>query len=530
LPDAEGAASKGIQRRAVKGFSWAAISFGGNKLLVFVSTLVLTRLLAPADFGVVAAGLTVIGYLEVTLDLGMSSAIVYQQEEGQSRSVAVAFTTNVTLCTVLAGLNFLAAPAVAGFFRVPDSAAIFRALSIYILIRGVGALQTALLQRDLRFREKAAADVTRAMVRGGVGIGLALGGAGAWALIWALIVAEIAGTAVSWFQTRFRPRLAFDRATALPMLRFGAPVAALQLLSELGGNSDYLVVGHQLGSAALGFYTIAYRLPELLLSNAYWIFSSVAFPIFSKARTAGPAAFRGSMLKALRLITMFGFPVGVGLALVSRDAVLVLFGGNWTDAGMPMALISLAIGLGSVGYASGDIFKAAGRPGLLLWINAISTVVMLTGFILAAPYGITAVAAVHLSYNLVYAYIRLALANRFIGTSMRDALRAMRPALTISAGIALFGLPVRFLIPTGQLALAAIILAGIAGAGLGLLASGRGPVDELRELAGDLVSRKVAATGKPAEATGLPVADDVSRKTDADPAPQVEVESTPRPD
>jgi len=100
------------------------------------------------------------------------------------------------------------------------------------------------------------------------------------------------------------------------MLRFGAPVAALQLLAELAGNSDYLVVGHKLGSEALGFYSIAYRLPELLLSNVYWIFSSVAFPIFSKARTAGGAAFRGSMLKALRLITMFGFPVGVGLALV----------------------------------------------------------------------------------------------------------------------------------------------------------------------------------------------------------------------
>jgi lipopolysaccharide exporter len=487
--DADGAASKGIQRRAVKGFSWAAISFGGNKFLVFVSTLVLTRLLAPAEFGVVAAGLTVIAYLEVTLDLGMSSAIVYQQEEGQSRSVAVAFTTNVTLCTILAGLNFLTAPAVAAFFRVPDSAAIFRALSLYILIRGVGALQTALLQRDLRFREKAAADVTRAMVRGAVGIGLAFGGAGAWALIWALIVGELAGTAVSWVQTRFRPRLAFDRATALLMLRFGAPVAALQLLAELASNSDYLVVGHQLGSEALGFYSIAYRLPELLLSNVYWIFSSVAFPIFSKARTVGAAAFRGSMLKALRLITMFGFPVSVGLALVSRDAVLVLFGGNWTDAGMPMTLISLAIGLGSVGYASGDIFKAAGRPGLLLWINGISTVIMITGFILAAPYGITAVAAVHLSYNLLYAHVRLALANRYIGTSMLDALRAMRPALTISAGIALFGLPVRLLVPTGQFALAAIILAGIAGAGLGLVASGRGTVEEIRELAGDLSSR-----------------------------------------
>jgi O-antigen/teichoic acid export membrane protein len=137
---------------------------------------VLTPLLVPADFGVVAAGLTVIAYLEVTLDLGMSAAVVYQQERGQSRSVAVAFTTNLTLCTVLAVLNFLAAPAVASFFRVPDSPTIFRALSIYILMRGVGALQTlqtALLQRDLRFREKAAADVTRALVRGGLGVVLA---------------------------------------------------------------------------------------------------------------------------------------------------------------------------------------------------------------------------------------------------------------------------------------------------------------------------------------------------------------------
>jgi lipopolysaccharide exporter len=488
--DAGEADAKSIRRRAVRGFSWAAISFGSNKFLVFISTLVLTRLLAPADFGVVAAGLTVIGYLEVTLDLGMSAAIVYQQEQGQSRSVAVAFTTNIMLCTVLAALNFLAAPTVASFFRVPDSTAIFRALSIYILMRGVGALQTALLQRDLRFREKAAADVARALVRGGLGVVLALGGLQAWALIWALIVAEAVGIAVAWRQTRFRPRLAFDRATAVPMLRFGAPVAALQLLSELAGNSDYLVVGHKLGSEALGFYSIAYRLPELLLSNVYWIFSSIAFPIFSKARTAGGAAFRGSMLKALRLITMFGFPVSVGMALVSRDAVLVLFGQNWAHASTPMALISLAIGTGSVGYASGDIFKAAGRPGLLLWINGISTMIMLAGFVFAAPYGIGVVALVHLCFNLLYAVVRLALANRFTGTTMRDVLTAIRPAMMISVGIALLGLPVRLLAPSGQWALAAIVAAGIAGAGVGLIGSGRGTAAEFRELAGDLISSR----------------------------------------
>jgi O-antigen/teichoic acid export membrane protein len=78
VPAAEG----GIKRRAVRGFAWAVVSYGGNKLVVFGSTLVLTRLLAPAEFGVVAAGLAFMAYLEVLLDLGLNAAVVYRQEQG----------------------------------------------------------------------------------------------------------------------------------------------------------------------------------------------------------------------------------------------------------------------------------------------------------------------------------------------------------------------------------------------------------------------------------------------------------------
>lgn len=482
----EGAELRG---RAVRGFAWAAVSFGGNKLLVFVSTLVLTRLLAPSDFGVVAAGLTFIAYLEVALDLGVGSAIVYQQEKGHSRGVHVAFTMNVLACAALAALNFALAPVVAEFFRVPGAADVFRAFSIYILLRGLGALQDSLLRRDLLFREKAAADLTRALLRGGLGVVLALAGLGVWSLVWAFLVAEAAGTGVAWFKTRYRPRLMFDRVAAGPLLRFGAPVVALNLLSELGTNSDYLVVGHVLGATALGIYTIAYRLPELLLSNVYWIFSSVAFPVFSRARSDSWAMFRDSMLRALRLITLFGFPVSVGLALVSRDAVTVLFSDKWAAAGGPMTLISLAIGLGAIGYGSGDIYKAAGRPGMLLVINTVGAFVLLPCFVLAAPHGLVAVAAVHLSYNAVYGVVRLVFANRLVGTTMADVLVALRPALCLSAGIAVVALPVRLLMPSGPVALCAIIAAGLAGAGLGLLLVGRSVLDDLRGLAGELGGR-----------------------------------------
>jgi O-antigen/teichoic acid export membrane protein len=165
--------------------------------------------------------------------------------------------------------------------------------------------------------------------------------------------------------------------------------------------------------------------------------------------------------------------VSVGLALSARDTILVLFSGAWSGASTPMVLISLAIGLGCIGYASGDAFKAAGRPGTLLWVNTASTVVMLAAFIVAAPHGITAVAAVHLATTAVYAVVRLGMANSLTGTTTADAIRAMDPALRVTLAIAVAALPVRLLLPAGPGALAAIVAAGLAGAAVGLLACGR---------------------------------------------------------
>jgi lipopolysaccharide exporter len=482
-PPREAGESTGIQRRAVRGFLWSALSYGGNKFFLFASTLILTRLLDPSDFGVVAAILAFMAYLEVLLDLGMSASIVYHQDEGTPEAVSVAFTLNAAACILLAGLNFVFAPSVAQFFRQPQDVYLFQLMSVYILIRSFGGIQDALLLRDLRFRERGAANLLRGIVRGVVSVALAYGGFHESALVWGFLAAEVVGTGTTWVQTRFRPRLRFTRPTAARLLRYGTPVAALGLLSELGENSDYFVVGHMLGSAALGLYTIAFRLPELLLSNVYWIFSSVAFPVLSRARAEGPGALRGAMLTSLRLLTMFAFPVGVGLALVSRDMILTLFSHTWAGSAGPMVLISLTIGVDCIGYASGDAFKAVGRPGTLLWIDTTYTVVMLLGFVVAAPHGITAVAAVHLSASVAYAVVRLATANHLVGTTMSDAFRAMRPAIYVAVAITAIALPLRLTLPPGSTALLLIVGGGIVGAGIGLLACGSATRHDLRRMA-----------------------------------------------
>jgi PST family polysaccharide transporter len=478
-----------IERLAARSFGWALLSFGGNRLVVFVSTLVLARLLAPQDFGVVAAALTLTSYLELGLDLGIGAALIYEQEEGVTPRVQTAFTLNLLLGAVLFAAAFLAAPLTARFFQVPGQDAIFRALALVLLIRGAGQVNVAILRRDLRFKPLVLLDVVRGSMRAAVAVLLALAGYRAWAIVWGFLAGELAGMAVGWMIVRFPPRLRFDRAASASLLRYGLSLVGVKALDEIGDNSDYLVVGNRLGPLQLGFYSMAFRLPELVVTNVFWIFSSVAFPVYSKTKALGQETFRRAMLRALRLTTLYGFAAGTGLALVARDAVVVLFSPKWQPAGAPMALISLALGVSSVGFASGDIFPALGRPGALLKLNLPLSVVLVAGFVLAAPHGIVAVAWVHLIYNLVYAFLRLAMANRLVGATFAEDLAAMRPGLCAAAGIALCAWPVRLAVPPGMASLLATISAGVAGGLAGLLIGSRSTLGDLRALARQALGR-----------------------------------------
>ena len=467
-------------RTAWHSFVWAGLSFGTTKLAVFVSTLVLARLLVPEDFGVVAAAMTVIALFEIGLDLGVGSALIHDQEKGITPRVQTAFTLNVGVAVLLTGAFVAAAPLVALWFRVPDQVDVFRAVAFYLLIRSLGQVHDAVLRRDMDFRRRTRAEIARAMTRLVVSVALAFAGMGVWALVWGLLAAEVAGTVVNWLLVPFRPRFTVDRTAVPTLLSFGLAVVAVQAVSVVSTNADYLAIGRVLGPEDLGQYTMAYRLPELLIDNVYWIFSSIALPLYSRARAEGTAeSFKDSMLRALTLLTFFGFPMGTALALVARDAVPVLFSEQWLPAVVPMVLLALAAGVNAIGYASGDIFPALGRPGLLLRLDIVFATVEIAAFFLIASHGITAVAWVHLLSGVVYMACRMVVANRLVGSSLAECGRAMLPAVWVSLGTAALAAPVLVLMEPGVASLAAVIAAGAAGGALGALLGARSTVAEL---------------------------------------------------
>ncbi len=460
---APGSAPAGIDARtAGSSFGWSAVSFTASKLLVFLVTLVMARLLVPEDFGVVAVGLAIIAFLEVALDLGVGSALVYEQERGITPRVQTAFTLNLGIASACTLVGVLAAPAIADVFDVEDTD-LLRVLFLYFLLRGLVQVPDAVLRRDLAFRKRAGVEISRAVARGAVSVPLAVLGFGPWALVIGILASEAVGVVLTWWATRFLPTFRIDRGAVRTLLGFGTAVLTLKILGAVLENADYYIVGSQLGTYDLGIYTLAYRVPEIVLANVFWIFSSVAFSIYSRARSADARELGTVAMRALQLITLFAFPAGVGVAIVSMPLTVALLGWEWEDAAAPMAFVALSMAASSIGYASGDVFPAVGRPGLLIKIVVPMVVVKVTGLLLAAPYGLTAMAATLAGMSVAFAAVRLTVANRLLGLSALVSLRAMVPGTVAAVGAAAGALPVVLLAAPDVETLCLAVVAGMVG-------------------------------------------------------------------
>ncbi len=157
------------------------------------------------------------------------------------------------------------------------------------------------------------------------------------------------------------------------------------------------------------------------------------------------------MLKATRLLTLYGLAAGTALAVVARDAIPVLFSPQWTPAATPAALIALSLGVAAIAWASGDVFAALGRPGALIRLDVPATALMAVAFVFAPRWGLVGVALVHLVFNLGYCVARLAVLHAVTRVSGRSLRNAILPGLGVAAVTAAVGGAAAALLPDGRL-------------------------------------------------------------------------------
>jgi PST family polysaccharide transporter len=427
------AGEHGVGTRALRGMFWAYGSYVGGRALVLVSTAILARILTPADFGVVAIAVVFIGFLETMSDLGMTQALIVVAKDELFEKAETVWAVSVSLGAVVGLAVSALGPLAASFFHQPKLTLIMPILGVNTLLKALGTTHFVLAQKELDFRLRTGAELADVVTRGTAGIALALAGAGVWSLVLGYLVGTMAMNIVLWVRVRWWPKLKPKRAHLRGLFKFGGALTVVALLGAVLGYSDDLIVGRALGASDLGLYSIAYRLPELLIVNLSLVAGQVLFPAMATIdRSALPSAF----LTALRYGLMVGLPLTAALVVLAEPVTLAFFGERWRDAAPAMQVMALWAMLSPINIMIGTAYKAMSRVDILVKIAVPQTAVLIPALLFFVHDGIVAVAACQAVVMTSFTLIAIGVATRMLDVTLRQIGEASRPAVIAAAGLA----------------------------------------------------------------------------------------------
>ena len=429
-----------LTAQTASGLSWFYLATMTLLVANLAYTATVSRLLAPAAFGLFAIANLVVLFINFFVRMGLASALV-QKRDLSEEEIRAASTAGVAVGLACLVLIWLLAPAVAALFRAPALPPILRGLGVSFVFMGWSMTGLGLLRREHRFR-------TLSMITVGtyvfgylvVGVGLALLGAGVWSLV-AASVASTASQAV-W-------QYAALRHPIRPVLRwepykevcgYGSRLASAHLLDYCGGNLDTLTVSRVASTAVLGQYTRAYYLVFQPLSN--YLAQALTTVLFSPLSRIQHdlARLRSAYFSVLSLGNLMLFPICAGIMVAAPELVLVVLGPQWDLAAGLVPWFALAAGCHVASQLTQLLAEARAELNRSLVVQTAYIVALALLLVMVVPFrsrGVWVFAAAVAAAELLRYVCYLALARRVLGMPSARMWQAHVPALFASAGVAM---------------------------------------------------------------------------------------------
>jgi PST family polysaccharide transporter len=355
--------------------------------------MVLARLLTPKDFGLFAMVTTVIGYLRVFKDAGLSTATI--QREGITHAqVSNLFWVNVAVSGAITLILATAAPVVAWFYREPRLVPITLVLSSTFLLSGLTIQHTALLNRQMRFKAIAFIQVGSMLIGVAVGIGMALLNYNYWALVVSNLITVATTVPLTWLAIPWRPEGPSRRSGIRSLVGFGANMATGGFIYSLARGADGLLIGRFYGADSIGLYSRASALLNRPMDQFLSPMNSVFVPVLSRVQTQ-PERYRRTFLQIYEAMALISFLSGGLSFALARPLTLVVLGPKWEQAAIIFAGLTVAAFLTPLSAASTWLFASQGRGKDWLFSSSLVSLITVASFVAGLPFGPAAVAIVY---------------------------------------------------------------------------------------------------------------------------------------
>ena len=393
-----------LSQRTVRGGFWVFSLRIVQQIFGLARLVILARILAPHDFGLMGIALLTMSTIETFSQTGFQAALIQKKENIESYLDA-AWTVLLLRGLVLFGVLYFAAPFTASFFDAPEAKSIIQVIGLSVLFQAVTNIGVIYFQKELEFNKEFIYQFAGTLADFIVAISAVLILKNVWALVFGMLAGNAVRCIVSYLIHPYRPRLSRDLRKAKELFGFGKWVLGSSILVFLLTQGDDIFVGKLLGATALGFYQLAYKISNMPATEISHLIARVTFPAYSQLQN-NLLKLQEAYLKVLQLTTFLSIPIAGLIFILAPDFTKIFLGGKWMPMVPAMQVLALYGMLRAIGATTGVVFMAAGMPEIRTKIQSAQLVLLA---ILIYPFtmrwGILGTSLAVTTYALIFNFV-----------------------------------------------------------------------------------------------------------------------------
>ena len=349
-----------LTQKVLKGSFWLFAIRIVERVFGFIRLIIIARVLAPNDFGLMGIALLMLSLVETFTQTGFQKALI-QKKDNVDDYLDTAWTLLVIRSLILFAALMFIAPYAAEFFGTPQSKPLIQIIGFVIIMKGFASISPILFQKEMEFNKQFIYQLSGTLVDFVVSISAVLILKNVWGLVYGLIASEFVRFLLSYFMHPYRPSFYLDLSKAKELFNFGKWIFVSSIIIYLGTQGDSMFVGKLLGVSALGFYQMASKISNMIITEITRVISQVTFPAYAKIQ-GDLLKLKDAYIKVLQLTAFLSFPMAGLLIVFALDFTNLFMGEKWIPMVPSLQVLSLAALGRSIMATTSPIFHATGKP------------------------------------------------------------------------------------------------------------------------------------------------------------------------
>lgn len=415
----------GLKGRVARGVAWSMAEKGASMLLQLGVSILLLRLLLPADFGVVAILTAFSAVALIMVDSGFSQTLIRKPKPSPEEYASV-FRFNMVVSLVLYALLVALSPLAASFYQMPI---LVQTAPVFFLVLPVNALcviQQAVLTRRFRFALQSKVTFAANFAAGAAAVGMALAGCGVWSIVAQRVMMMAVRAALLWGWSDWRPSGRFEAAALSRMAPYSFSLMTADLISTLYNKVPQFFFGRMYPAQVLGYFDQAVKLKDQPVNSAMQAVQSVTFPALSKV--CGDRKRLAESYRQVVMVVAFAlFPAMAGMIAVAQDLFTVLIGEKWMPTVPYFRVVCLAGFFYPIAIVAYNVLKVKSNGKIIVRLEVVKRIIMTGILVLTIIHGVMAVVWGLVGMSFLEMCLNVGAARRFTTLTIRRMLRTLLP-------------------------------------------------------------------------------------------------------